>query len=291
MANVTVESMAKNGLEVCTLDEIMFPVEMVEEQEFDCNSDCAYNVFGYLGAEQKKTRLNVCSDRYELVPNSSIFMPVRETLKERGITFKETYMHMNNARFYGNFMIDGADHKVNGNDDDVIKPMLKVQHSYNGLTKYMISFGYYRMVCTNGLVIPVKEKEEFNVSITGKHTQSILLSIKKLFSTIDLFVNEGQKFLVNFDTLAQAKVLNVEERIIEVMNASGLSLLDNKNVNTLDFIGGVISDEAFKYYNGNANDFLVYNGINQYINNNKLNMKAPEVRAEMDKAVLQYMLG
>jgi hypothetical protein len=291
MAQATIDSQAKKGLEICTLDEIMFPVEKVDETGFDCNSDYAYNIFGYLGKDEVKTRLNVCSDRYELVPNSSIFMPVRETLKEKGITFTETYMHMNNARFYGNFMIEGADHLVNGNPNDKVKPMLKVQHSYNGLTKYMISFGYYRMVCTNGLTIPVKEKQEFNVSITGKHTQSILLSIKKLFSTIDLFVNEGQKFLVNFDTLAKANVLNVEERIIEVMNASGLSLLDNKNVNTLDFIGGVINDEAFKYYNGNANDFLVYNGINQYINNNSLNVKAPEVRAEMDKAVLQYMLG
>jgi len=291
MTIMAIEAQAKKGLEVCTLDEIMFPVEKVVETEFDCNSDYAYNIFGYLGQDKVKTRLNVCSDRYELVPNSKIFMPVRETLQTKGIAFEETYMHMNNARFYGNFMINGADHKVNGNPNDVVKPMLRVQHSYNGLTKYMISFGYYRMVCTNGLVVPVKEKDEFNVAITGKHTQSIQQSLTKLFSVVDLFVNEGKKYLINFDTLADRMVVNVEDRIIEVMAATGLSIVDNKNVNTLDYIGGVINDEAFKYYNGNTNDFLIYNGINQYINNNSLNVKAPEVRIESDKRVFQYMLG
>ena len=142
-----------------------------------------------------------------------------------------------------------------------------------------------------GLVVPVKEKDEFNVAITGKHTQSIQQSLTKLFSVIDLFVSEGKKYLINFDTLADRMVVNVEDRIIEVMAATGLSIVDNKNVNTLDYIGGVINDEAFKYYNGNTNDFLIYNGINQYINNNSLNVKAPEVRIELDKRVFQYMLG
>ena len=43
-------------------------------------------------------------------------------------------------------------------------------------------------------------------------------------------------------------------------------------------------------YNGKINNFLVYNGINQYINDNSRNVAAPEKRAEVDSKVFEFML-
>jgi hypothetical protein len=43
-------------------------------------------------------------------------------------------------------------------------------------------------------------------------------------------------------------------------------------------------------YDGEVNDWLVYNGINQYVNDNDLNIAAPEKRRETDSKVLEYML-
>jgi len=286
----TLANVKKNGLKECNLKDLLFKTEMIEQTEFACNSDYAYDIFGYLGENQIKTRLNSCSKRYELVLNENIFPPVRQMLIEKNINFKETYLHLNNARFYAEYVINDKPYKIIGGNDEIF-PMLKVQHSYNGLTKYMITFGYYRLVCTNGLTIPVKEKDEFNLAIIGKHTISIKESISKLFNVVDLFVEQGNKYVINFDYLAERAVNNLDDRLKEVMGFAKITIVENNNFNTIDYIGGIVRKEANSLYNGQINDFLVYNGINQYINNNELNIKAPEVRAESDKKVLQYMLG
>jgi Domain of unknown function (DUF932) len=277
------------GLKFCSLNDLLFKAEMVKQTDFDCNSDYAYDIFGYLGKEQIKTRLNSCSERYELVLNQDIFPPVRQMLLEKGISFDEKYMHLNNARFYANYVINDMPYKIAGTNDE-IKPMLNVQHSYNGLTKYMITFGYYRIVCTNGLTIPVKEKDNFNLAVIGKHTSSIKETVNKLFNVVELFV-QGSNYLVNFNYMADRAVINLDDRIKEVMSFAKINVTENKNFDTLDYIGGIVKKEAENLYNGRVNDFLVYNGINQYINDNNLNIKSPEVRAEADKKVLQYMLG
>jgi hypothetical protein len=43
-------------------------------------------------------------------------------------------------------------------------------------------------------------------------------------------------------------------------------------------------------YNGRVNDWLIYNGINQYLNDNNRNIAVPEKRMETDSEVFQYML-
>jgi hypothetical protein len=286
----TIEKQEKLGLVTCSLPELLFPVEKVMQSDFACNSDYSHDIFGYLGDNAIKTRLNSCSDRYELVENSQIFPPVRNMLLSKKIGFSETYMHLNNARFYAEYKIMDKPYRVGGNPNDEIFPMLRVQHSYNGLTKYMISFGYFRLVCTNGLTIPVKEKQEFNIAISGKHTSSIQHSLQRLMSVIDLFITQGNDYLVNFDSMTDRAVAKWEDRVIEVMGFAKINIVDNKNVNTMQYIGERIDLELGKI-GGVTNDWLIYNSINHYINNNDLNVKTPEVRQETDKKVLQYMLG
>jgi hypothetical protein len=287
----------KLGLVECELNDILFPVEMVEQTSFACNSDYQYDIFGYLNGDANKgiipvkTRLNSCSNRYELVPNADIFPPVRVILQSKEINFEETYMHLNNARFYAEYKIMDNPYLVGGNPNDKIFPMLKVQHSYNGMTKYMINFGYYRLVCTNGLTIPVKEKDEFNIAITGKHTSSIQNSLLKLREVINVFVEQGNKYLVNFDSMTDRAITNIDDRIEEVMNAAKISLIDNKNLNTIQYVKTIVDKESMDLYGGVTNDWLIYNAINQYVNDNKMNVKTPEVRSEIDKKVLQYMLA
>jgi len=290
MATLTIESQEKLGLVETTLEELLFPVEMVEYTENACNTDYAFDIFGYIGADGVKTRLNSCSKKYELVKNEEIFPNVRQILTEKNLPFDEIYMQINNARFYADYVIKAFEHRIKGGND-IIYPMLKVQHSYNGLTKYMITFGYYRLVCSNGLTIPVKEKDEFNLCITGKHTQSIQESLKKLFNLIDIFVNQDKSYLINFDILADHVVSDPEARIKEVMQVAKIAMLENKKFNTVSHISSIVNREAIDLYGGVTNDFLIYNGINQYIFDKTLNIKAPEVRNDMDRKVLEYLMA
>jgi hypothetical protein len=302
----TIEKQKRAGLTECTLNDILFPVKMVEQKSFECNSDYAYDIFGFIGGNQEtvvdgvktiskgvKTRLNSCSERYELVPNREVFIPVKKVLDEKGIQYTEKYMHINHSRFYAEYMIMDAPHKVGGNANDLVYPMLKVQHSYNGLTKYMISFGYYRLVCTNGLTVPVKEKSEFNIAITGKHTSSIQHSLKKLMFAIDNFIQNGNKHLVVFDEMVKRTLLDPEQikaRVVETIEAAGINLVDNKKVDTFKYVNDVMMNEAVSLYGGVTNDFLIYNAVNRYIFDNSLNISAPEVRVEKDRKALQYLL-
>jgi hypothetical protein len=75
--------------------------------------------------------------------------------------------------------------------------------------------------------------------------------------------------------------------------ASKIIIVQNKSRDTLQDIRNRIMSEANQAglgYNGKVNDWLIYNGINQYINDDNLNIASPEKRRETDSKVLEYML-
>ena len=177
---------------------------------------------------------------------------------------------------------------------DVIFPEMKVNHSYNGLTKYQITFGYFRLVCTNGLIIPVAEKSEFNLKITGKHTAKINKSLHELFEKVQVFTNQGSEVIQGFKDLSGHAVLNVGERIIEVMKATNMPIVENSNFNSIAYVTEIVEREAAKF-NANdgkkVNDWLIYNGLNQLINNNDRNSYVPEAREKSDRQVFEYLIA
>ena len=242
--------------------------------------------------------LNYCSPIYELVPNEMIFPKVEEILKQHNIAFSVQYTHTHNARFYGNFVIEDPRfaYKMNGTND-VIKFIWNFQHSYNGLTKYKGIAGFYRLICTNGLVVPVEEMNDYNLCVQGKHTASILHSLDNF---ADILVNvtnnlgEVKTSIVQKYELLGGRWVNApEDRVKEVLEANKIALIENAKFNTMNDITGRIMAEANQTglgYNGRVNDWLIYNGINQYINDDTRNIAAPEKRRETDSKVLEYML-
>lgn len=285
----------KEGAKIVTLNDLLFPVELIDNPN-RTNSEYSKIVVGTLNdGGDPQICLNYCSPRYELVPNADIFPKIEETLNNAGIEYISNYSHIDHARFYVNYRITDKryGYKMKGSNGDTIEPVLRVQHSYNGLTKYKIHFGYFRLICSNGLTIPVQEMKEFNLSIIGKHTTSIIQSIDKLKAMLEYFqLNALQVTLAitaKYEELGGRMVNNVEDRIKEVLAATGIAAIENKNFNTLNYIVERIDSEKY-LYNGNVNDFLIYNGINHYINNESLNIAAPEKRMENDSLVLEFML-
>jgi hypothetical protein len=174
--------------------------------------------------------------------------------------------------------------------------MLRIQHSYNGLTKYKLTFGYFRLVCTNGLVIAVQDMKEFNLCLTGKHTASILNSLKRLNDLMEVFATDAKELTKTltskYEILGGSWVANVEDRIKEVLHVANINAIENKKFDTVQHIKNVIMNEANGNlgYNGKVNNWLIYNGINQYLNDNSLNIAAPEKRNEVDSKVFEYLL-
>lgn len=283
-----------------TLNDLLFNVEKIEQSEYLCNSDYQFDVFAYpvINGIETKLRVNSCSDRYELVNNSAIFPVVEQIFRQFNIEYSVKFQMINYSRFYATYTIEDKRYSYNiKGTNDTIQPQLIVKHSYNGLTKYCINFGYYRLICTNGLTIPVKEMQQFNLSITGKHTSSILSSLKRLNNIISIFATDASNICMaitnQFEKLADSIPANVTDRINDVLKNSGIIAIENKKFNTLEYIINKAENEANNVnlgYNGTINDWLIYNAINQYLFDSTLNMAVPEKRMEKDSNVFEYLL-
>ena len=138
--------------------------------------------------------------------------------------------------------------------------------------------------------------KNFNLMIVGKHTEAILNSLEKLNERLQYFcVNANlvtAAIVAEYQTLGGKMVVNVQDRITEVLTATGIIAVDNKKFNTVNTIMDRVTTEAnlpTLGYNGNVNDWLIYNGINQYLFSDRT-IAAPEKRVEKDSKVLEYML-
>lgn len=306
---------AKKGTTICSLNDLTFPVELRNNPR-KTNREYSKVVVGMVNNEEMD--LNYCSPIYELVPNATIFPKVEEILNQQGIAFTAQYSHTKHCRFYGNYIIEDPrfGYKMKGTND-VIKFIWNFQHSYNGLTKYKGVCGFYRLVCTNGLSVPVEEMKEYNLVLEGKHTASIIHSLEQ-FSNMLIKVtselNVVKKAIVEkYEILGGRMVTNVEDRVKEVLNVMNIvnnvkvkdtAKMNNKELalygkliqthrEKVDVVLNTIRKEAYDTklgYKGKVNDWLIYNAINGYIHNDEINIAAPEKRRETDSKVLEYML-
>lgn len=291
------------GAVTCTLNDLLFPVE-IRDEPMPSNSEYSKMVIGQINGGDFK--LNQCSPRYELFLNENIFPEIEAILKKRQIQYRAIYSHINNVRFYVDYIIDDPRYAytMKGTTDKIC-PKLTVMHSYNGMTKYKIIFGYFRVVCSNGLTIAVEEMKQFNLVIVGKHTEAIKHSFITLNQMLEFFVAEAAIVIAattgKYELLGGRMVANVQDRVKEVLEATKIRTVEYKGRNTVDDILSIINKEANPFmdeknnlvnlgYNGNVNDWLVYNAINQYLNDSKRTIAAPEVRMETDSKVLEYML-
>jgi hypothetical protein len=295
------ERRMRSGLQKCAFTDILFDVE-TRTEELESNTEYAYRIIGKVNGKDKL--LNQCSKVYQLVKNEEIFPNIISVLENfivdgKKIDYKANFYHIGNVRFYAEFIITDKrySYKMKGTNDEIM-PVLKVQHSYNGKTKYRIIFGYYRLICTNGLMVAVEEMKEFNLCIVGKHTESIKKSFLKLDAMLRNFTENAtsitDKLIDKYEMLGGRWVAKLEDRITEVLKATKISMIDTSKFNTLNYIKGKVKEESTDKrlgYKGKVNDWLIYNAINQYINDNDRNVAIPEKRMEIDSKVLEYMLA
>ena len=285
----------KTGTTICSLNDLTFPVELRDNLR-NTNREYSKVVTGIINGEEMD--LNYCSPVYELVPCTDIFPKVEEIFRRKGIAFSVQYSHTQNARFYGNYTIEDPrfGYRMQGTND-VIKFIWNFQHSYNGLTKYKGIAGFYRLVCTNGLTVPIAEMKEYNLVLEGKHTNAILHSLQEFESIlVNVTSNLGvvkTAITAKYESLGGRWVANPKDRLKEVLKASSIIIVENAKFNTVNDIMNRINKESKDTnlgYNGRVNDWLIYNGINQYVNDDNRNIAAPEKRRETDSKVLEYML-
>ena len=78
-----------------------------------------------------------------------------------------------------------------------------------------------------------------------------------------------------------------KEELEEVLKATG----QKPSKAQFAEIEATIRNESNKLYDGvKVNDWLIYNGINEYIYNDDFNIKQPHVRQKEDQKVLDFVL-
>lgn len=240
-----------------TLEDLLFPVKKLPTEDLGLQSisSTAFSIIGTF--KGRRTMLNTCSDVYELVPNNEIFPVIEKKLKKAGIKFTAKYRMNEYTRFEVDYIL-WVDPVVLPSGDKIY-PVLKVKHSYNGLLKYKLTFGYYRVICENGLVVPVQGKENFTVS--GKHTVNILESLRKLDDQINDFLQRQTEYVKNFQVMGDTWVKNWNDRLLDVIIVTGIGKRGYRQ------IVEKITDESGKLYKGEVNDWLLYNGVNFHLFN------------------------
>lgn len=285
-------------------NEVLFPVEKIKAtdviQGMEFNSD-----YNHMIIANDNQVLNVCSERYNLVKNTEILPRIEAVLDQYGIDYEfNARMASDKARFKFTYRL--KDQSLAIGKGDIINPKIDIYHSYNGLVSYSMNMGYFRLICSNGLSIPILKDEKGrklnNFSAKGRHTTKLSENLNSLEAELndllDMRTTHNKVIKEIFKGMNSEKLPSWENRLIEVLEANKLpSIEENKAIGKYEsdfmvFIKDTVISEADQL-NPNetvVTDWLIYNGINNAIYNNEFNSKADNVRATIDQNVLTYML-
>lgn len=290
-----------------TLNDILFPVEIIDTP-MSAVSGQSKQVIGYHGGEPKL--LNTCSPTYNLIPNMDIYPILEKVLDNAKCKYSKKYeVNKDFTIFNAKYVISSIDGVNCGLDvktgkmfkdlsknelleTDLIYPTLGQGNSYDGYKTGNAYFGFFRMICSNGLVVPYEGKEETNFAIKGKHTAKLSISFNGLIDSIKNFIESQKVFVKRFQLLTDRFIPNWSDRLQAVLEASNVKTSKSQ----LAEIEATIRTESAKLYDGHVNDWLIYNGINGHTykgvdakgNTSKKNF---DVKMKIDSKVLKVIMA
>lgn len=272
--------MTNNSL--ITAKEFFSPVRKIETQEIlgDNYSVLPNNSHAIVVNTNSGDKIvNFCSKVYGLVENEKIFPEIESRLSEN-YTFKKTYRHRDYSKFYADYLLEGRDTIIgHAKFDDKIQPLIRIMHSYNGTMKYSAVMGFRREICSNGLWGHV-----FETQIDLRHSEGNLSKIfEGTIKGVDAFIEKSQEFKLIYEVLAERNIVNLEQRVDEVLNAVKLFPKRQKEE--------VIHRVKIEQSNNGLplTDWLIYNAFNFQLNHNDVIKQHEDVKMLTDQQVFNFM--
>ena len=174
-----------------------------------------------------------------------------------------------------------------GKDDNIV-PKLRINNSYDGRVKYAFNLGFYRLICSNGMVIPLEGFEDKNIDIKMRHTPALgeYLDTDEIFDMVQTFKSGMKTFAGPYKELQKRKVTSINDRVMEVIENTKFPTRRAEDV--IDSI----TSEMQKLHIGAAglNDWLVYNGLNYQLNHSTDIQMDSHKKEALDQQVLTYLL-
>ena len=265
--------MAKEKSEI---DHLLFGVKKVKTVDLIPGyKPLSYNNVAIV--DNKNRILNFCSEDYGLVTNSSIISAVQKQFKDMDIEIKGTSSH-SNTRF--KFDVVFKDYELTKDKKDMIFPKLSIYNSYNGRTRYSFSGGLFRLVCLNGLTVPVGESAK---TISSIHTPTAEsgLALHQMEEIVSVMLKARDELLEPIELLKDIPIYNPELRVEIIADATGFP----KNQ-----VEAVLERINLESKQMELTDWVIYNGFNFQLNHNEEFAMAPDKRMKLDQQIFQYML-
>lgn len=220
--------------------------------------------------------VNACSKNYTLMTNAEVFGPII-----KGMDSTHDIELKVRTRYHSKFYVDVViKDKALLTKKDMVYPRVRFMNSYDGSLKYSFSFGFYRVVCSNGLAVPVEGMS--SKTIKAMHTPSILDRWEKAEEKIRDFLKDSKELTDGYRTLQERK-LTLDEAIQRIQE-----VVKNTKAPTSRMEGMVNRLRAEVNSGLPPSDWLVYNAVNYELNHGGLNT-APHKLDKVDNQVLKYI--
>lgn len=281
-----VEERINSSFLVNNVDEIFFAdVEKVPAKsiypDFDFNS---YNdTIIKVKTEDKNIIVNNCSSNYLLLPNKDIFPELENELAKFGKISIEREIH-NYSSFSVNYDFLSPERKIKIANSDIIFPRISIENSYNSKNLFSVKGGFYRVVCTNGLCIPV-EDSTFN-TILSHCNGNLSRIISNTVEGINEFLVKSKEISEEYELLMEKKVSNIEIKDCVTKILEGTKSLISYKDQIIDRIRKENEENNIE-----LNLFSIYNGINYMLqpkNNSKITSDFSS-RYETDGKILDFI--
>lgn len=232
--------------------------------------------------------INVHGNTYRLLPMSNILSELENTLFK---DFKVTphYKTLQDT-FHVRYVIENENTHKTINNNDIIKPTIELFHSYNGKQSFSLRFGIYRLICSNGLVIGLKDTIS---TYKHKNTNSVGEFFKNSLKGYNKFLDSFEKQKKVYELLSEKEIKidtyslqkNIDKITKNTLFPTKAKNIKNGNGEILDTI-----IRESKELNTKPNAWLLYNSLNYELNHNKNYTMLPEKIQNIDKAIVNNTL-
>jgi hypothetical protein len=220
-------------------------------------------------------------------------------MKEQKIPFDRKISIVDGTKFYVDYIIRDRVKSLTVND---ILPKFSIWNSYDGTLKTTLKFGFYRVVCSNGLTRPVGN----TVNIARKHRKAAtaedgmdlsIASNSQIVESVKLFLSEVKQDMEVYEQMNQVKsdlnkILSVAEKmkfskniLDTAVERFNMETSTSRNLTYINENGEMVTHEGSP-----ATLYTVYNALNYAIYN--CNQKElPEAKLKRDQLVLAEVLA
>lgn len=201
--------------------------------------------------------VNNCSSNYLLLPNAEFFPNLETQLKSLG-EFTAKREIKNGAEFSVDYDFISPERKLQIVGKDVVFPRISVSNSYNSKNLFSVEGGFFRVVCSNGLCLPVADST-FNTILS--HTEGNLQKIvASTFNGIAAFLEKTKEIAGGYEILLEKKIPKGElDEVVEKVLRSSKTLISYKD-KIIERIQKENQTEGVE-----LNLFSLYNGINYFL--------------------------